>query len=352
MSTPSSTTVLVTGGSGFIGSYVILALLSAGYTVRTTIRSLSREASVRSTLTNGGATSSDLTHLSFAAASLDSDDGWAEAVRGCTYVHHVASPFPSELPKHEDDLIIPSREGTLRVLKAAAAAGVKRVVLTSSFGAVEYGHAPRKEPFTEEDWTVLDDSSVKVTPYMKSKAIAERAAWDFINSDANSGKMELAVVIPLMVSGPVLGKDISTSVQVIKKLMDGSMPGCPNLSFAFVDVRDVASLHLLAMTKPEAAGQRFLAAGNDPAVTMLEIGKIIKAKRPENGKKIPSIQIPNFVVHVLAYFDKPIRQILPELGKVSQASNKKARESLGWQPRGTEVSLVDTADSLVKYGLV
>jgi nucleoside-diphosphate-sugar epimerase len=187
---------------------------------------------------------------------------------------------------------------------------------------------------------------------MKSKAIAERAAWDFINSDAIGGKMELAIVIPLLVCGPVLGKDISTSVQVIKKLMDGSMPGCPNLSFAIVDVRDVASLHLLAMTKPEAAGQRFLAANGELAVTMLEMGKIIKAKRPEIAKKIPSIQIPNFVVHVLAYFDKPVRQILPELGKVSQASNKKARESLGWQPRGTEVSLLDTADSLVKYGLV
>jgi len=351
MSTPSLTTVLVTGGSGFIGSYVILALLSAGYKVRTAVRSLSREANVRSTLTNGGATASDLAHLSFVAASLDFDDGWAEAVQGCTYVHHVASPFPSELPKHEDDLIIPAREGTLRVLKAAAAAGVKRVVLTSSFGAVEYGHAPRKEAFTEEDWTVLD-SSVKVTPYMKSKTIAERAAWAFITSDANSGKIELVVIIPLMVAGPILGKNISTSVQVIKKLMDGSMPGCPNLSFAFVDVRDVASLHLLAMTKSEAAGQRFLAANSDPAFSMLQIAKIIKAKRPQNAKKVPSIQIPNFIVHALAFFDKPIRQILPDLGKVSQASNQKARESFEWQPRGTEVSVLDTADSLVKYGLV
>jgi nucleoside-diphosphate-sugar epimerase len=352
MSTPSPTTVLVTGGSGFIGSYVILALLSAGYTVRTTVRSLSREASVRSSLTNGGATASDLARLSFVAASLDHDDGWAEAVQGCTYVHHVASPFPAELPKHEDDLIIPAREGTLRVLKAAAAAGVKRVVLTSSFGAVEYGHAPRKVAFTEEDWTVLDDSNVKVAPYMKSKTIAERAAWAFITSDANSGKMELVVVIPLMVSGPVLGKDISTSVQVIKKLMDGSMPGCPNLHFTFVDVRDVASLHLLAMTKSDAASQRFLAANSDPAISMLQIGKIIKAKRPQNAKKVPSIQIPNFVVHALAFFDKPIRQILLDLGKVSQASNQKAREAFGWQPRGTEVSVLDTADSLVKYGLV
>jgi nucleoside-diphosphate-sugar epimerase len=351
MQTPSLTTVLVTGGSGFVGSYVILGLLSAGYKVRTTVRSLSREASVRSTLTNGGATASDLARLSFVAASLDHDDGWVEAVQGCTYVHHVASPFPVELPKHEDDLIIPAREGTLRVLKAAAAAGVKRVVLTSSFGAVAYGHAPREVAFTEEDWTVLD-SSVKVAPYMKSKTIAERAAWAFITSDANSGKMELVVVLPLTVFGPVLGKDISTSVQVINKLMDGSMPGCPKLYFASVDVRDVASLHLLVMTKSEAAGQRFIAASSDPVISWLQIGKIIKAKRPRNANKIPSIQIPNFIVHALAYFDKPIRQILPDLGKVLQPSNQKARETFGWQPRGTEVTVLDTADSLVKYGLV
>jgi nucleoside-diphosphate-sugar epimerase len=164
--------------------------------------------------------------------------------------------------------------------------------------------------------------------------------------------MELVVVIPLMVSGPVLGKDISTSVQIIMKLTDGSMPGCPNLHFAFVDVRDVASLHLLAMAKSDAASQRFLAANSDPAISMLQIGKIIKAKRPQNAKKVPSIQIPNFVVHALAFFDKRIRQIPLDLGKVSQASNQKAREAFGWQPRGTEVNVLDTADSLVKYGLV
>lgn len=349
--TPSSTTVLVTGGSGFIGSYVILALLSAGYTVRTTIRNLSRSASVLTSLANGGATTVSLERLTFFAASLDHDDGWAEAVNGCTYVHHVASPFPVELPTHEDDLIIPAREGTLRVLKAAAAAGVKRVVLTGSLGAVLYGHAPRTDAFTEEDWTVLD-GEVKVAPYMKSKTIAERAAWAFVESDANSGGMELAAVLPAMVFGPALGKDISPSMLVIKKLMDGSVPGCPNLHFVVVDVRDVASLHLLAMIRAEAANQRFIAAGSDPASSMLQFGQIIREKRPQNAKKVPSIQIPNFVVHLLAIFDKPIRQILPDLGKISQASNKKARETLGWEPRRVGESVVDTADSLVKYGLV
>ncbi|KFZ16872.1 hypothetical protein V502_04856 [Pseudogymnoascus sp. VKM F-4520 (FW-2644)] len=353
MSTPVLTAVLVTGGSGFIASYVILALLSQGYIVRTTVRSLSREASIRDTLTNGGATASDLSRLSFIAASLDHERGWAEAVKGCKYVQHIASPNPAELPKHEDDIIIPARDGTLHVLRAAAAAGVKRVVLTSSSGAIIYGHPPSEEPFTEDSWTVLD-SKVEVTPYMKSKTIAERAAWDFINSNANHTKMELAVVCPFLVVGPVLGKDIATSVLVIKKLMDGSMPGCPNLNFSIVDVRDVASLHVLAMTKFEAAGQRFLASPGDQdnVVSMLQIGQMIKANRPDNAKNVPGIQIPNFVVRGISFFDKPVRLILPDLGKVRHCSNRRARESLGWRPRETLVSVLDTVDSLAKYKLI
>jgi nucleoside-diphosphate-sugar epimerase len=352
MSSPSSTTVLVTGGSGWIGNYVILALLSAGYTVRTTIRSLSREAEVRSYLTNGGATVNGLERLSFFEASLDSDVGWAEAIQGCEYVHHVASPFPPEVPKHEDDLIIPAREGTLRVLKAAATAGVKRVIVTGSFGAVAYGQEAREEPFTEENWTVLDDPKYPLTPYMKSKTIAEKAAWEFIKSDANRSKMEMVVILPLLVFGPVLGKDTSSSLEVIKKLMDGSIPGCPNMNFGFVDVRDVASIHMLAMTKPEAAGQRYVAANDDGPFSMLDIAKMIRAKRPEQGKKTPTMQLPNFVFHILALFDKPVKQILPDLGKVLKASNKKAKQELGWKGRETETILCDTVDSFVKYGVV
>jgi len=352
MATLSSTTVLVTGGSGFIGNYVILALLSAGYTVKATIRKLSRDAEVRSYLTNGGATTSDLSRLTFIAASLDSDDGWAEAVKGCTFVHHIASPFPAELPKHEDDMIIPAREGTLRVLKAASAAGVKRTILTSSFGAVAYGKPWTEKPFTEEDWTVLDDPKHPTTSYMKSKTIAEKAAWEFINSEENASKMELVVILPLMVFGPVLGKDTSTSLEVARKLMDGSMPGCPRLSFIFVDVRDIASINMLAMTTPAAAGQRYIAGNDDAAFSMLDVANVIREKRPGVGKKPPSFEVPNFVVHLLAVFDKVVRQVLPDLGKVPKASNAKAKEELGWKARGTEESIVDTVDSMVKYGVV
>ncbi|TVY84581.1 NADPH-dependent methylglyoxal reductase GRE2 [Lachnellula suecica] len=351
MSTLASTTVLVTGGSGYIGSYVILALLSQGYTVRTTVRSLSREASTRTALSNGGATASDLARLSFVAASLEHDEGWAEALKGCTYVQHVASPAPAELPKHEDDLIIPARDGTLRVLKNAAAAGVKRVVLTSSSGAIEYGHPPQKQHFTEEDWTILDGTR-KVAPYLKSKTLAERAAWDFMASSKATSKMELVAINPVFVFGPVLGADFSGSVEVIKKLMDGSLPGCPDLFFDIVDVRDVASLHVLAMTKTEVAGQRYFAANSDQVTSMVQLGQIIRANRPKDAKKVPTIQIPNFLVHALSFFDKAVRVILPDLGQVRKASNKKACEAFGWQPRGTQESVLDTADSLVKHKII
>lgn len=353
MATPSSTTVLVTGGSGFIGTYVILALLSAGYTVKTTIRNLSREAEVRSYLINGGATTSQLERLSFTAASLDSNNGWAEAVKGCTYVHHVASPLPAVLPKNEDEILIPARDGTVRVLKAASAAGVKRTILTGSIGAVAYGQAAREKPWTEEDWTVLDNPANPINQaYTKAKTVAEKAAWEFITSDSNASKMELVAILPVLVFGPVLGKDFSASLEVAKKLMDGSMPGCPHLTFNFVDVRDVASINMLAMNTPAAAGQRYIAANDDGAFSMLQIANVIREKRPGVGKKPPSFEIPNFVVHLLALFDKPVRFILPDLGKVLKTSNAKAKEELGWKAMGTVQTIVDTVDSMAKYGVV
>ena len=245
-----SNTILVTGGSGFIGSHCILQLLAAGHQVRTTVRSLKREGDVRAMLKEGGAAPGD--RLSLLAADLENDAGWPEAVAGCEYVLHVASPFPASVPKHEDELIIPAREGALRVLRASRDAGVKRVVLTSSFAAIGYGQAPQEKPFNETNWT--DPNAADVLPYAKSKTLAERAAWDFIAKEG--GNLELSVVNPVGVFGPVLGPDYSTSILFVQRMMDGAVPGCPQLYFGAVDVRDVADLHLRAMTGPAAKGER------------------------------------------------------------------------------------------------
>src|SRR5450631_1143448 len=250
-------TILVTGGSGFIGSYCILQLLAAGHQVRTTVRSLKRGQEVLTLLQAGGAEPGD--RLSIVTADLESDAGWPDAVAGCEYVLHVASPFPVGVPEDEHELIVPAREGALRVLRASRDAGVKRVVLTSSFAAVGYGVKPQLTPFDETNWTDL--ASDGLTAYVKSKTLAERAAWKFIA--AEGGQLELSVVNPVAVFGPVLGPDYSTSIFLVQKMMAGAVPGCPRLWFGVVDVRDVADLHIRAMTHPAAKGERFLAGAGD-----------------------------------------------------------------------------------------
>jgi nucleoside-diphosphate-sugar epimerase len=338
-------TVLVTGGSGFVGSHCILQLLAAGHTVRTTVRNLKREADVRALLKQGGAEPGN--QLSFVAADLERDAGWPEAVAGCEYVLHVASPFPESLPKHEDELIVPAREGALRVLRAAKSAGVKRVVLTSSFAAIGYGHPPQAAPFDETSWTNPEGDDVR--PYVKSKTLAERAAWDYIARDG--GGLELAVVNPVGVFGPVLGSDYSTSILLVQRLMDGAMPGCPKLSFGAVDVRDVADLHVRAMTHPAAKGERFLAIAGD-FLSMREIALILKARLGQAARRVPTRQLPNWLVRLASLRDPAVKQILPELGKSKNATNAKAKRVLGWQPRSSEESIVATGESLVRLGLL
>jgi nucleoside-diphosphate-sugar epimerase len=337
--------ILVTGGSGFIGAHCILQLLQAGYQVRTTVRSLAREADVRAMLRTGGVDAGD--RLSFVAADLTTDAGWPEAVAGCAYVLHVASPFPQSLPKHEDDLIVPAREGALRVLRAAHDAGVKRVVLTSSFAAIGYGQKPQNAPFTEDNWT--DPNGPDVRPYTKSKTLAERAAWDFIAREG--GALELSVVNPVGVLGPVLGPDYSTSILLVQRLMDGAMPGCPRLIFGIVDVRDVADLHIRAMTDPAAKGERFLALTGD-FMSMQEIAKILKARMGVAGRRVPTNQLPDFLVRLAAMRDPAVQQILPELGKYKNGSNEKARRLLDWAPRSREDAIVATAESMIALGLL
>jgi nucleoside-diphosphate-sugar epimerase len=338
-------TVLVTGGSGFIGSHCILQLLAGGHQVRTTVRKLEREADVRAMLQQGRAEAND--RVSFTVADLESDAGWSEAIAGCEYVLHVASPLPAHVPRHEDELIVPAREGTLRVLRASRAAGVKRVVLTSSFAAIGYGHAPQAAPFDEASWTDPDGSDV--APYVKSKTLAERAAWDFI--DREGGGLELSVVNPVGVFGPVLGPDYSASIVLVKRLMDGSIPACPQLYFGVVDVRDVADLHLRAMTHPAAKGERFLATAGD-FMPIVEIAAVLKRRLGASASRVPTRQLPDWLVRVVAMFSRDVRGILPELGKVKNGTSAKARRMLDWRPRSSEEAVVATAESLTWLGLL
>ena len=338
-------TIMVTGGSGFIGSHSILQLLAAGHQVRTTVRSLKREPEVRAMIRQGGVEPGN--RLSFFAADLLTDAGWSDAVSGCDYVLHVASPFPANMPRHEDELIVPACEGSLRVLRAARDAGVKRVVLTSSFAAIGYGQKPRSAPFDETNWT--DPGGEGVTPYAKSKTIAERAAWDFIAREGRG--LELSVVNPVGVFGPVLGPDYSTSILLVQRIMDGALPGCPRLCFGAVDVRDVVDLHIRAMTDPAAKGERFLAVAGD-FMWMTEIARVLKARMGAAAKRVPTRQLPNWLVRLASLRDPAIKQILPELGKAKNATNEKARRVLGWAPRSNEDCIVATAESLIELGLL
>jgi len=285
--------------------------------------------------------------LSFIAADLEKDAGWPGAVAGCEYVLHVASPFPSNIPKHEDELIVPAREGAIRVLRASRDAGVKRVVLTSSFAAIGYGQKPQEAPFNETSWT--DPNGDDVLPYVKSKTLAERAAWDFVAKEG--GGLELSVINPVGVFGPVLGPDYATSILLVQRLMDGAMPGCPQLYFGVVDVRDVADLHIRAMTHPAAQGERFLAVAGG-FISMLDIAKILKDRMGASAKRVPTRQLPNWLVRVAALRDPAVKQILPELGKRKNATNEKAKRVLNWAPRSSDESIVATAESLVRLGLL
>jgi nucleoside-diphosphate-sugar epimerase len=336
-------TVLVTGGSGFVGSHVILQLLSAGYDLRTTVRSLKREAGVRAMLRDAGVDATE--RLAFFAADLERDDGWREAVSGCDYVIHVASPIPAAAPKHEDELIRPARDGALRVLKASRDARVKRVVLTSSCGAIYYGHPPQTAPFDEMTWT---NTAGDMSAYVRSKAIAERAAWDFMA--AEGGALELSVVNPTGIFGPVLGSGVSSSIELVTRLLKG-MPGCPRLFFGVVDVRDVADLHLRAMTHPAAKGERFIASSGD-LMSMLDIARVLKAHLGDAARKVPARELPNWLVRFASRFDPTLRPLVPLLDSTRRATSAKARHLLGWRPLPPEDAVVATAESLIRVGVV
>ncbi|WP_431266202.1 SDR family oxidoreductase [Roseateles chitinivorans] len=341
----SSTPVLVTGGSGFIAGHCILQLLAQGHAVRATLRSLTQENAVRAALERSGLVHGE--RLSFVAADLMSDAGWAEAVDGVDIVLHVASPVQPGHVADEDDLIRPAREGTLRVLRAARDAGVKRVVLTSAFHAVSWGWPRGDHTFTEEDWTVLDGPGVDA--YGRSKTLAERAAWDFIA--AEGGGMALVTMLPVAVMGPIMGTAISGSNHLVQRLLEGAMPGLPNLFLPIVDVRDVASAHLLAMTAPEAGGKRFLLS-NGQAIAMTEVAALLQADLGDLARRVPSRRIPDLVLRVMALFKAELRSVVHDLGRAKRTSNARAAALLGWHPRPADEAIVAAARSMVAGGVL
>jgi dihydroflavonol-4-reductase len=334
-------TVLVTGGSGFLGGWCLVELLRRGHRVRTTVRDLAREPEVRAAV---GAEISADGNLSVLAADLRSEDGWEEAVRGCDHVLHVASPFPPAQPKDPDELIVPAREGTLRVLRAALAAGVERVVVTSSVAAVG-GGAKSPGPLAEESWTDL--ANPNLSPYVRSKTIAERAAWDLVREAGEERR--LAVVNPGAILGPLLSDDRSFSLELVERLLRG-MPGVPRIGFSIVDVRDVAELQVRAMTAPEAGGKRFVAVAQFR--WMAEVAELLRERLGAEAPKVPKRGIPDLAVRAMGLFDPGVRSITAQLGRKLSYSSARAEQVLGWSPRPVEETVVECARSLLDRGVV
>ena len=339
-----SHTVLVSGATGFVGLHTVIQLLAQGHTVRGTVRSPSREAEVRESVARhvGGDD-----RLTLHQCDLTSDDGWDAAIAGCDYVQHVASPFIIGQPKHEDELIIPARDGALRVLRAAAKAGVKRVVMTSSVAAVSAGHprAPERN-YNEDDWSIIDSPTIGA--YEKSKTIAEGAAWDFIKSDGAG--LELTVINPGAILGPILNADSGTSGELVRQLMSRAIPACPRIGFSCVDVRDVASAHLAAMTEPAAAGKRFVCAIEFS--WMVEVARILDERFRDDGYKIPTGELPNWVPRLMQHFNPALKQIVPGLGRRRDYDNSRIKSVLGWQPRSLKEMSISMGESMIKYGVV
>lgn len=332
--------VLVTGGSGFIAVHIVLNLLAKKYRVRTTLRTMDRQDEVRAMLSSGGIF--EFNNLSFVQADLTSDTNWKEAVEGADYVIHVASPTPNRIYKDEDEMIRPAVEGVLRVLRAACDAGVKRVVLTSAFGAIGVGHRHHIGPYTETDWSNTD---ANIHPYQKSKTLAEQAAWRFVQQEGKG--LELATVNPVGVMGPILGQDYSHSNDIVRQMLEGKLKAVPKIYSDYVDVRDVAELHVLAMTRPEAKGERFIASTAENLST-LQIANILRKHLGDDAKDVPKKEVANTIIRAAAIFNPKLRMIATLLGKDLSTSNEKAKRLLGWTPRSAEEAIVATGRSMIK----
>jgi dihydroflavonol-4-reductase len=335
-------TVLVTGGSGFVASWCIVDLLQRGYAVRTTVRSSAKEPVVRKAIASA-VDSGD--RLAFFVADLTNDAGWDSAVAGCDYVLHVASPLGGAGSRDPNSLIKPARDGALRVLRAAVKAGVKRVVMTSSVAASSLPVG--NEGLSDETvWT--DPNDKHLDTYRVSKTLAERAAWDFMKSAGTA--TTLVTVLPGAVLGPVLSPDGLGSVQIVQRMLNGKMPGTPRVGFSIVDVRDVADMHVRAMTTPAAAGQRFIAAGD--YMWLSEIAAMLKGKLGARAAKVPTRGLPDFVLRLLSIFDRDLKVVTPTLGQRRAFSSAKAQAALGWAPRPAATTVVDCAESLIAKGAV
>lgn len=337
------TPVLVTGGTGFIGSWCVLTLLDAGHTVRTTVRDPRREPALRSWLHAAQPFEDD--RLTVVRADLKHPDGWDEAVADCAAVLHVASPTLRSTPANDDEMVVPAREGVLRVLRASRDAGARRVVLTSAFGAVGIGHPPRSTPFTEEDWTDIDSD---IPPYQRSKTLAERAAWQFIEDEG--GGLELAAVHPVGVFGPLLGPDDPPSLRLVRRMLEGRIPACPPFGMGYVDVRDVADLHLRAMTHPAAAGERFLAVAGQ-SLRLVDIARILRDRLGERAAKAPTRELPVWLTRALGVVNPELRLLRHQLGRDLDATSAKAERLLGWRARPIEDTIAETAESLLAHGV-
>jgi nucleoside-diphosphate-sugar epimerase len=333
-------TALVTGGSGYIAGFLIRQLIDNGWTVNTTVRSLAREEEVRDWL------NVDDDKLRFFAADLERDAGWADAMAGCNHVAHVASPFPLGVPKHADELVVPAREGALRALRFAKAAGVKRFILTSSMAAIAYGHGKGRELYDEADWTNLDNPAVM--PYPRSKTVAERAARDWVA--AEGGGMEFASVNPAAVFGPLLSDDLSTSIELVKQLLQGKVPMCPDIGFGIIDVRDVADLHYRALTAPDVQDERYVCSG--PFLKMIEVAELLRANLGEQARKVPKRKMPDWLLKLLALMRPELKQLVAELGNVRGGDSRHAMQTLDWTMRPPEEAILATAHSLIERGIV
>ena len=342
--TSTSNPILVTGASGFVALHTIIQLLQQGYKVRATLRTNSREAEVRETIAKQ-ADRND--RLEIITADLTQDAGWNEAMNGCDFVLHIASPFPLFEPKNEDELIIPAVQGTLRVLRAAHHAKVKRVVQVSSVAAISAGHGGEDRAFNEEDWSIIENN---IGAYSKSKTLAERAAWGFINGSENINKMEMVSINPPLIFGPVLNKDFPTSAEMIRTYMLGQIPGVGRIKVGIVDVRDVASVILLGMTTPEAAGKRFLCSAD--TIWIKDLADLLYKKYRIHGYKIPRILFPSIAIKMLALFDKKIALVVQSLDWDFTLSNENTKNILKWTPHSKEEAILSMAESLIEHGFV